>query len=190
MGKPLGDSENLLYQTSVSAASIFQSWSQLQMMSAKYGLVLPSTSCIGYPAEWFQQQQGTPLCPSSKERVATTDVQWIWPIHPIVWYMYITFVQYILSLTTYSTLNPGRGGTRLLLSQGFIFLLYPSSVLGIIQLSLLNPKHSVENLVHLVMFQTIHIDLADVLAGRTNPKSPGFGLELLMNNFCSIVSLA
>lgn len=44
------------------------------------------------------------------------------------------------------------------------------------------------------MFQAVLIDLADVFAGRSSPKSPGLGLEPLIKRFfffvCAIVSLA
>lgn len=36
---------------------------------------------------------------------------------------------------------------------------------------------------HLVMFQAVLVDLADVFAGRSSLKSPGLGLEPLIKRF-------
>lgn len=71
----------------------------------------------------------------------------------------------------------------------------PSSVLRNVQLTLLNPGHflSIGIPGHLVMFQAVLIDFADVFAGRSSPMSPGLGLEPLIKRFffvCAIVSLA
>lgn len=71
------------------------------------------------------------------------------------------------------------------MSQRLTFSLYPSSLLILVQLTVLNSDHflSAENLVYLDMFQAILIDLADVFAGRSSLRSHGYELELLIKAF-------
>lgn len=87
----------------------------------------------------------------------------------------------ILPLSTYSVFYPCPGSTRLVMSQRLICLPYPSAVLS--NAHLYSAKSNPSFFFHLAMFQAILIDLADVFAGRSSPKSLGLELELLMKTF-------